>query len=472
VRYRLRPVRPRHQARRRLTLAALLLPLVAIVLLVRADGARRPLAEREAALAVELQRWRNEQRHADPSTIATDAPVAWTAPTMAVVAGMPRLVGNRELQLRVGGMIAGALSLGVLVRLGTRLFAPRVGVGAAVLLLLLPSGRLLLGAELGSEPFYLLAMLIALLAIREMAETRRAAVLTGVAAGVAITIAGLDALWIPVLALAWLRVHQGLTPRSASVVLGTTLLAAAACLGTGWLVYGHGVGLPPLPPGGIAAHYLDASLLRPAPAARELLPLLPLVLLGLWSMRSAWWRSVGFRYVLLWLVCAAASWALSGSGAGVYVAVLLLAVSIALLALEHARIAVSLPACGVALGLAFVMWVGAARKSDAQALDRWAIREAGRFVGRVVRADRQIAASPRAVRRFAFYGNRPVEPLAAGGQPPARADYVILTRDDFQTLRAAHAEDEQPRRQAGERRPRRIAEFGNWVVARLVEDRR
>lgn len=463
MRHRLRPVRPRHLGRRPLTLAAVLLPLLAIVLLVRTDGARRPLAEREAALAIELQRWRAERRQAGEA----DAPAPWTTPTMAAVAGMPRLVGNRELQLRLPGMVAGALALGVLVRLGTRLFAPRAGVGAALLLLLLPSGRGLLGAEVASEPFFLLAMLVSLLAIREMAETRRAAVPGGLAAGIAIAIGGLDAVWIPVLALAWLRVHQGLTLRSASVVLGTTLVGAGASLGVGWLAYGRVAGLAPLPAGGWAGHYLDATLLRPAPAARELLPLLPLVLLGLWSMRSAWWRSVGFRYALLWLVCAAASWALSGSGAGVYVAVVLLATSIALLALEHARIAVSVPACGIALGLAFAVWVGAARKVDAQSLDRWAIREAGRFVGRVLKADRRIAASPRAARRFAFYGNRPVEAVTAG-TPPTQADYVILTRDDFQMLRERSDAGDGPHRRGDGRRPKRIAEFGNWVVARLV----
>jgi hypothetical protein len=104
------------------------------------------------------------------------------------------------------------------------------------------------------------------------------------------------------------------------------------------------------------------------------------------------------------------------------------------------------------------------RQSEGQALDRWAIREAGRFVGRVVDADRHIAASPRAARRFAFYGNRPVEPVAAGTRPPEQTDYVILTRDDFQLLRG---DDDAAPRDGGQRRPKRIAEFGNWVIARL-----
>ncbi len=460
MRHRLRPVRPR--ARTRLTLAALLLPLLAIVVLARVDAARRPLAEREAVLAVDLQRWRAERRHADVAQTVT----AWTIPTMALVAGMPRVVGNRELQLRIAGMVAGALALGVLVRLGSRLFAPRVGIVAAVLLLALPSGRLLLGTELASEPFYLLAMLVSLLAMRGMAEARRAALIAGASAGIALAVAGVDAAWLPVLALAWLRVHQGLTLRSASVVLGATLGSAATALAIGWLAYGLGAGLPPLPSPEHGFGYLDATLLRPETAGRELLPLLPLVLLGLWTMRSAWWRSVGYRFVLLWVVCAGASWLALGSGAGLYVGVLLLAVSIGLLALEHARIVLSVPACGVALGLAFAVWSSTVRQSEGQALDRWAIREAGRFVGRVVDAERNIAASTRAARRFAFYGNRPVEPVATGAQPPAQTDYVILTRDDFQLLRGG---DDEPRARVemGKRRPKRIAEFGNWVVARL-----
>ena len=105
------------------------------------------------------------------------------------------------------------------------------------------------------------------------------------------------------------------------------MLSAAVCLALGWLAHGLGAGLPPLTAAGAAAGYLDSSLLRPAPAARELFPLLPLVLLGLWSMRPAWWQSAGFRFVLLWLAFAAASWALLGSGAGVYLAILLLVVS-------------------------------------------------------------------------------------------------------------------------------------------------
>lgn len=413
-------------------------------------------------MAVDLQRWRAERRREGDAQPAT----AWTVPTMALVAGMPRVVGNREMQLRVAGIGAGALALGVLVRLGTRLFAARVGIVAAALLLGLPSGRLLLGAELANEPFYLLAMLVALLAIRGMAEARRSAVIAGVAAGVAIAIAGVDALWLPVLALAWLRVHQGLTLRSAGVVLGGTIGGAIAALAIGWLAYGFGAGLPPLPPPGDGWRYLDPSLLRPVGAARELLPLLPLVLLGLWTMRSVWWRSAGYRFVLLWVIFSGASWLALGSGAGLYVGVLLLAVSIGLLALEHARILVSIPACGVALGLAFAVWSSTVRQSEGQALDRWAIREAGRFVGRVVDADRHVAASPRAARRFAFYGNRPVEPVAAGTPPPEQTDYVILTRDDFQLLRG-HDDDGVDRHGGGKRRPKRIAEFGNWVIARL-----
>jgi hypothetical protein len=442
----------------------LLLPLVGIVVLGRSDASRRPLAEREAALAVDLQRW----RHSEPRDGATaQVHGAWTAPTMAVVGGMPRLVGNRELQLRSAGLIAGALALGVLAQLGTRLFAPRVGIAAALLLLALPAGRQLLGAELANEPFYLLAMLVALLAIREMAEARVAAVFAGVAAGIAIAVAGLDGLWLAVLALAWLRVHQGLGVRSASVIIATTAASATVSIAAGWLAYGIGAGLPPLPPTSTALGYLDPALLRPAPAARELFPLLPLVLLGLWSMRTAWWRSMGFRFVLLWLVFAAASWVLVGSGAGIYVAVLLLAVSFGLLALEHARVAVSLPACAVALGLATVLWQGSAKQAENQANDRWAIREAGRFVARVIDDDRQVAASSRAAWRFAFYGSRPVEPVARMAPLPARADYLIVPRADFQLLRQAQGAPDERDQGATHRPLKRIAEFGNWVVARI-----
>ena len=465
MRYRLRPVRPRHQTRLRLTLATLLLPLIGIVVLARLDVSRRPLVEREAALALDLQR----PRRADDDPGAADHR-DWSATTKAVVARMPRLVGNRELQLRLAGMLAGSLALGLLVRLGTRLFAPRVGIAVALLMLALPTGRRMLGIELGVEPFYLATMLAALLAVRRMAEARVAAVFAGLAAGLALAFAGVDGVWLPVMALAWLRVNQGLTLRSAGVVLGTTALSAGVALGLGWLLWGYLAGEPLLPPVTSALAYLDASLLRPAPAARELIPLLPLVVLGLWTMRSSWWQSVSFRFLLLWLVLAAATWALTGSGASAYVAILFLACALVLLAMEHARRLLSLPACGVALGLAVVLWQVSPTLTEAQQIDRWAVRETGRFVGKVIRQDRRVAASPGAARRFAYYGNRPVQTLTSATPPFADADYVILRRADYELLRKQSGRREKGARRGQNDRLKRIAEFGSWVILRQLND--
>lgn len=463
MRYRLRPVRPRHQARLRLTLATLLLPLLGIVLLTRTDVARRPLAEREATLAIDLQRMRRAELGQESSP---ELHGNWTSTSMALVARMPRLAGDRELQLRLAGLVAGALALGVLVRLGTRLFAPRVGIAVAVLMLALPTGRHLIGIDLGVEPFYLVSALLALLAIRGMAQARIAAVFAGAASGVAFALAGLDALWLPLLALAWLRVHQGLGWRSAGVVIGTTALATAVAIAAGWLLHGRGAGEPMLPLAASLA-YLDATLLRPAPAARELIPLLPLIALGLWSMRGTWWQSESFRFLLLWLVFAAGSWALFGSAAGAYVALLFLACAVALLALEHARLLLSLPACGIAIGLAVAFWQAAPKPSESQMIDSWAIREAGRFVGRVIGADRRVAANPRAARRFAYYANRTVEPFTNAPLPPENADYVILPRPDYQLLREQRSPREEGVGRDTTKHLERIAEFGSWVVARL-----
>lgn len=456
MRYRLRPVRPRHRSRLRLTLATLLLPLLAIVVLSRQDASRAPLAEREAALAIDLR----QPRAGEPEQVR-DAAGKWTAPAMAAVSRMPRLAGNRELQLRLAGMCAGALALGVAVRLGTRLFAPRVGLLSAVLLLALPAGRRLLGTELSVEPFFLLAMLSALLAIRSMVEARITAVFAGIASGLALALGGLDGAWLPVMALAWLRFHQGLNARSASVVVGTTVASAAAALLVGWAVATRGATL--LPDAGSFA-FLDPALLRPVVAARELLPLAPLLVIGLAIVRREWWRSEPFRFLFLWLVLAAASFAATGAAAAAYVALVFLVSAVVLLGLEHAAPRWSLPACGVAAGIAVAIWRVSPVPSEAQALERWAIREAGRFVGRVIAPDRRIAANERAAKRFTYYGNREVEALA-GDAPLASLDYVIVPRDDFRVLREQRANAGGPHAP----RLRRVAEFGSWVVARVAE---
>lgn len=466
-RLRLRPVRPPHRARFRLTLATVLLPLVAVVLLARIEPARRPLDEREAALAIDVQRMRRTDEPSAGLWSSTVPHGTWSAATLSLVAAMPRTVGNRELQLRLAGIAAGALALGVLVRLGTRLFAPRVGLAAGLLLLALPSGRMLLGLALGAEPFFTLAMLVALLAMREMAEARIAAVFAGVACGVACAVAGVDAVWLPLLALAWLRVHQGLTMRSAGVVLGTTAATAVLWSLLAWFVVGREAGLPLATPSLAALGYLDPALLPLRPLGRELLPLVPLAVLGLSQMRREWWRSESFRFVMLWLVFAGVSAAVLGTVAGAFVALLMLVAAIALLALEHARPLLAYPSCAIALAAAIALWRMTPIPNEGQMLDRWAIREAGRFVGRVIGSERRVAASAPAARRFAYYGNRPVEEIERVEVPVPNPDYVILRRADFQTLRERRSERPRDAGNGSAPRLKRVAEFGNWVVARV-----
>jgi hypothetical protein len=464
VRHRLRPVRSPHQRSRvRLSLAALLLPFCALLILARMEPSRRPLDEREAALAIDLQRLRR-----GAEAISTDTHGPWTTATLSLVAGTPRLVGNRELQLRLPGMLAGAAAIGVMILLGRQLFAPRVGIATALIMLAVPSARQILGIGLGGEPFFLVAMATALLAMREMARTRSAAVLAGAACGVAVAIAGLDAVWLPVLALLWLRALQGLTARSAGTIVATTAAVAAVLLGFGWLAFGRDAGLPLLPAGYGRLAYLDPTLIRPRKAAIQLLPLVPVVLVGLGSMRSTWWRSESFRFVLLWLGLATASWAVTGAGAGALVATIMLASAIALLALEHTRRLIAIPACAVALGIAFGMWRATPQTSESLLLERWAIRETGRFVGRVINDQRRVAADGRVARRLAYYGNRRIDPLPAGTITDTAADYVVVPRDEYRTLhdhRVAEHDSGAPR--ATGARLKRIAEFGGWVVARV-----
>jgi hypothetical protein len=445
------------------SLAALLLPFCAIVLLARMEPTRRPLDEREAALAIDLQRLR---RGADAVETETHGP--WTTATLSLVAGTPRLVGNRELQLRMPGLLAGSLAVGVLTLLGRRLFAPRVGIATGVLMLAVPAGRQLLGTGLGGEPFFVLAMAVALLAMREMARARVAAVVAGVACGVACAFAGLDALWLPLLGIAWLRVHQGLTWRSTGVIVGATAATATLLLVLGWVAFGRAAGVPLLSDGYGPLSYLDPTLLRPRPAVFQLMPLLPLVAAGAFTMQSQWWRSESFRFVRLWLVLAIASWAITGTAAGAFIALVMTASAIALLALEHTRRLIALPACAIALGIAFGMWRATPQASESQLLDRWAIRETGRFVGRVIDEQRHVSADVRVARRLAYYGNRRIEPLAEGVPPGTGADYVIVSRDEFNALRDRRATVHDALAQHGsDARLKRVAEFGGWVVARV-----
>ena len=464
MRRRLVPIRPPHQRTRvRLSLAALLLPFCALVFLARMEPTRRPLDEREAALAIDLQRLRR-----GPEAIHSGTYGPWTPATLSVVAATPRLVGNRELQLRLPGILAGAASIGVLALLGRRLFAPRVGIAAALLMLAVPAARQLLGVGLGSEPFFVLATSVALLAVREMTQTRSAAVVASVACGVACAVAGRDALWLPLLALAWLRVHQGLTLRSAGVIVTVTAGVAGLLVLAGWLTFGRQAGQPMLPAGYAPLSYLDPTLIRARVTGVQLLPLVPLVLVGVISMRRAWWRSESFRFLLLWLVFATGSWMLTGTAAGVLMALLMAAAAIALLALEHTRRLIAIPACAVALGIALGMWRSAPQASERMLLERWAVRETGRFVGRVIDAGRTVAADARAAQRLAYYGNRPIDALPPGAAPTPEIDYVVVRRDDFHALRerrAASPADATDRGSAAHLK--RVAEFGGWVVARV-----
>jgi hypothetical protein len=253
-------------------------------------------------------------------------------------------------------------------------------------------------------------------------------------------------------------------------VLGVTGGVAGLLLVAGWLAFGRDAGLPLLPEGYAPLSYLDPSLVRPR-AAAQLLPLVPLVLAGVLSMQRTWWSSESFRFLLLWVVLSTGSWIVTGTAAGALMALLMAAAAIALLAVEHTRRLIAIPACAIALGIGLGMWRATPQASDRQLLERWAIRETGRFVGRVIDAERTVAADVGAARRLAYYGNRRIEALPRGSAPASDVDYVVVRRDEFQALRdpvaatpgdAAH--DGSPARL------KRVAEFGGWVVARFSPD--
>ncbi|MBU6283290.1 hypothetical protein KGQ64_13685, partial [bacterium] len=146
MRHRLEPIASERRARFRLTLPTILLPFLVVVLLGRGDRIRAPLDEREADLALASQpaRWMAAGPLARSSA-------AWTPAATALCSIAPLALPSTERNLRLPGVAAGAAATALAVVLGERLWATRVGLLAAGLLLLLPTGRSLLGARVGIE---------------------------------------------------------------------------------------------------------------------------------------------------------------------------------------------------------------------------------------------------------------------------------------------------------------------------------
>jgi hypothetical protein len=462
MRHRLRPVRTQRRVRFRVTWPTIVLPIVALVVLARGDALRVPLGEREAGLAIAAQPRRGHLSELSPSErTGTRTPASIAAASVA-----PRLLSSGEFHLRLPGVVAGATAVGVAVVLGERLFATRIGVAAALLLLALPASRGVLGTQLGAESVYLLAMLTALAAIRDMAEARRSAVVAGVASGIAVAFGGRDGIWLPAFAITWLWLNQGLTWRSFGAVAASALGGAAVATAAAQLALGRWASPASVLPAQLASPQLARSLASPAELAWSLAPLVPVSLLGLAALPSGWSANPSLRFLVVWLVFALASLWASGSPLPAYVACLYLAAMLGVWGLERSRRAVSLAAVGVSIAIAVATVRAPAAARGDRALDRWAVREAGRFLWRTVPAERRIAAAPGARQRLAYYGRRPISSLVEDA-PLAGADYVVLPRDDF---RDATRDRRRRHGAAPETSLRMLAEFGPWVIARVVSD--
>ncbi len=492
---RLRPLRTQRRVRFRLTLPTLLLPVLALVLLGRSDVLRRPFGEREAAFAMAAQPQRLPSLGA-PERLPAGGP---SGATLAAVGAAARLLSSSELHLRLPGLLAGIAALGAAIVLGERLFATRIGLLAALLLLGLPASSSWLGTDLSCEPFYLLAMLVALAAIRDTGDSKASAVWAGIGGGAAIAVGGADGAWLPAMALVWLWSNHGLTRRSLATVVSSTALTALAVTAAShaWLV--RAAGRAPA----IGWHTLAPQLAGVAMPGElpllELLPLLPFGLLGVGSLPAGWAKDPSLRFLLLWLASASVSLLCTASPLPAFVALVFLLAMLAVWGIANAQPRKTIAAGVAAIALAALAWqLGRAPGADEEA-DRWAVREAGRFVWRTVPAERRVAAATRIRQRIAYYSRRAVEPLAAVDRPVdlAGMDYVVLDRDELRILRGSlraagrggGAPDGSSRNATPRERsvrdgtahgpsaadglpreappPQLVAEFGPWAIGRL-----
>ena len=426
------------------------MPLLGLLVLVQAESLRGPLFEAEAPLALAV-------RHADlPSP-------EHTSPTAAFAAHIgPTLVAPNEFGMRSFGVVVGCAALGVLVWLGARLFSVRTGVIAGVILISTPMGRSFLGSQFGVQPFYLLLLLGALSATRNLAIDKRSLTRASILGGLALALIGPAALWIPAMTLAWLRKLRGLTWRTFGLTMGTNFLVAilvslVAALLTGTPLT-FSIHIPPI------LETLPYSLV----AAMELIPFLPIILLGLRNSPRHWRYHGSPNFLFLWTTLAGATLLIFGSLPALWVALAMgagLATSWALARAEPSYRWAAIGA-GLVLGIALGSFTSTNDRFD---IDRWAVREAGKFVRRNLSADAAIAAPEAARARLSYYGSRPVSPLAPSSQELEGLDYVLLSRNET----IATSEPEKP---AGHP-PREmtlygkrlfvIAEFGSWMLARV-----
>lgn len=456
MRHRLEPIASERRARLRLTLPTILLPFLVVVLLGRGERIRAPLDEREADLALASQpaRWMVAGPAARPV-------VPWTPATTALSSIAPLALSSTERNLRLPGVVAGAVAVALAVVLGERLYATRVGLLAAALLLLLPTGPSLLGARLAVEPWFLCAMLVALVAIRDLGESRRSARVAGVFSGIAIALAGRDGLWLPILALASLWTRRVLDSRAAAAVVLPCAAVALALSAASAIAIGPAASLESL------ATSLRHGMLAPMPGPPTalllgLVPLLPLALLGAVRLPPGWRADDSLRFLLAWLLVAAVDLRLGGSGVAASMAALYLVATLATWGLARSGWPTAIGGALLAATLAATLLPAPWPTSFRVPLEDWAARETARFLRRTLPPETTIAAQGEGVeRRLAYYGRREILPAAEAGA----ADVLVLDHDDFRARAAPHGNAVSGATESG--RPRVIAQFGPWVVARM-----
>lgn len=453
----LRPTRPRRHRGLRLSIPGVALPLLGLLVLIQASSLRSPLSESEAPLAIAVRY--------PTRGLAAESPPPQSAAATAVARVGGNVLGTSEFRLRALGVFVGCAALGLLVWLGERLFSTRAGVLAAVVLIATPAGRALLGTEFGVEPFYLLTMILALGAIRNLSNERRSLIHAGIAGGAAIALVGPSATWIPMMAVLWLRRLRGLTWRSFAIAVAVPVATAVVFA----VLSGLALGVAPLP--------LPASLPPPGMSivefsleALQLIPFTPLVLLGFWNVPKAWRRQGSPRYMSRWIFLTAAALLLFGAFSPLWVAlsmVLALASSWAVGRAQRAPIAAAVGA-SVALGLVFNSFGGQAPGFD---VDRWAVRETGKFLRRNLDATSVIGAPPAARSRLVYYATRTIAPLGADAPDLGGLDYVVVDRSKVDGVSPAAGATSRPPREFTlyGHRLQVVAEFGSWILARVIE---
>ena len=448
------PVMRRRKRGRIFSIPVLAVPMLGLLLLVQVTPLLSPLGEREAPLAIAA-------RYA-ASGIGdglADAPSAAAGLTAIGSA----FLGTGEARLRALGVLTGCAALGLLTWIGDRLFSVRAGVVAAIVFVSTPFGRSALGTELSTGPLILLATLIALGAIRDVGLDRDRLIHAGLASGLALAVAGLQAVWLLLFALVWLYYLRGLTPRSSAIALGVPAATAIVVE----LVSTWSLGLP-IAPSIFAVPDPLPALETMVAILPQLLPALPLAILGSMHSPKRWRRRRSVRFLVIWGTLAVLALATTGAVEPLWLA---LCVTFGLLgqwALENAansRIAIASAACLLLFGLA-----GSFEPKPASfEVDRWAAREAGKFIRRNIAADARIGSTDDVRARLTYYTRRLITDAASEEKNLEDLDYVVLARRDIDGISSSQEPDSRPPRDlaVGRHRVKVVAEFGDWILARV-----